>query len=59
MAVLDGLTEKLSAIVGRMRGKTRISEQDLKNMMREIRLALLEADVHYQVVKDLSHINIT
>ncbi|NLM77797.1 MAG: signal recognition particle protein [Ruminococcaceae bacterium] len=53
MAVLDGLTEKLSAIVGRMRGKTRISEQDLKNMMREIRLALLEADVHYQVVKDL------
>ena len=53
MAVLDGLTGKLSAIVGRMRGKTRISEQDLSAMMREIRLALLEADVHLQVVKDL------
>ncbi|MEA4888279.1 MAG: signal recognition particle protein [Clostridiaceae bacterium] len=53
MAVFDGLTGKLSAIAARMRGKTRISEQDLKDMMREIRLALLEADVHYQVVKDL------
>lgn len=53
MAVLDGLTNRLSAIVGRMRGKTRISEQDLRDMMREIRLALLEADVHVQVVTDL------
>lgn len=53
MAVFDGLTGKLSAIAARMRGKSRISEQDLKDMMREIRLALLEADVNYQVVKDL------
>lgn len=53
MAVFDGLTGKLSSIVARMRGKSRISEQDLKDMMREIRLALLEADVNYQVVKDL------
>lgn len=53
MAVFDGLTGRLSAIAARMRGKTRISEQDLKDMMREIRLALLEADVNYQVVKDL------
>jgi signal recognition particle subunit SRP54 len=53
MALLDGLTGRLSAIVGRMRGKTRVSEQDLKDMMREIRLALLEADVNYQVVTDL------
>lgn len=53
MAILEGLTEKLSGIVGRMKGKTRISEQDLKNMMREIRLTLLEADVHYEVVTAL------
>lgn len=53
MAVFDGLTGKLSSIAARMRGKSRISEQDLKDMMREIRLALLEADVNYQVVKDL------
>lgn len=53
MAVLDGLTNKLTAIVGRMRGKSRISDQDLRDMMREIRLALLEADVHLQVVTDL------
>jgi len=53
MALLDGLSNKLTAIVGRMRGKSRISEQDLKDMMREIRLALLEADVHYDVVKNL------
>ena len=54
MAVLDGLTGKLSAIVGRMRGKTRISEQDLSAMMREKRQALLEADEHMQVGKDLA-----
>lgn len=53
MAVFDGLSGKLAAIAAKMRGKTRISEQDIKDMMREIRLALLEADVNYQVVKDL------
>ena len=37
-----------------MRGKARISEQDIKEMMREIRIALLEADVNYQVVKQLT-----
>ncbi|HHU07136.1 MAG TPA: signal recognition particle protein [Clostridiaceae bacterium] len=54
MAVFQGLSEKLQAITDRMRGKSRITESDLKEMMREIRLALLEADVHYQVVKDLT-----
>lgn len=53
MAVFSGLSEKLQAITDRMRGKGRITERDLKDMMREIRLALLEADVHYLVVKDL------
>jgi signal recognition particle subunit SRP54 len=53
MAVFDGLSGKLAAVVAKMRGKARVSEQDIKDMMREIRLALLEADVNYQVVKDL------
>jgi signal recognition particle subunit SRP54 len=47
MAIFSGLSEKLQAITERMRGKGRITERDLKDMMREIRLALLEADVHY------------
>ena len=53
MPVFDGLSGKLSAIAAKMRSKVRVSEQDIKDMMREIRLALLEADVNYQVVKDL------
>lgn len=52
MAIFDGLSGRLTDITNRMRGKSRVTEQDLKDMMREIRLALLEADVHYQVVKD-------
>ncbi len=54
MALFSGLSDKLQAITSRMGGKSRITEKDLKEMMREIRLALLEADVHYQVVKDLT-----
>ncbi|NLK89043.1 MAG: signal recognition particle protein [Clostridiaceae bacterium] len=52
MAILHGLSGKLTGVVNKMRGKTRVSEQDIKEMMREIRLALLEADVNFQVVKD-------
>ncbi len=48
----EGLTEKLSAMFQRLRGKGRLSESDVKEAMREIRLALLEADVSYKVVKD-------
>jgi signal recognition particle subunit SRP54 len=52
VAILEGLTSKLSDITERLRGKSRLTEQDIKDMMREIRLALLEADVNYQVVKE-------
>lgn len=52
MAMFSSLSEKLSAITDRIKGKARISEADLKDMMREIRLALLEADVNYLVVKE-------
>ena len=48
----EGLTEKLSAAFAKLRGKGRLSEADIKEAMREIRLALLEADVSYKVVKD-------
>ena len=48
----EGLTEKLSSAFKKLRNKGRLSEADVKEAMREIRLALLEADVSYKVVKD-------
>ena len=48
----EGLSEKLSAAFKKLRGKGRLSENDVKEAMREVRLALLEADVSYKVVKD-------
>lgn len=48
----EGLTEKLSAAFKKLRGKGRLSEADVKEAMREIRMALLEADVSYKVVKE-------
>ena len=48
----EGLTEKLSAAFQRLRSKGRLTPADVKEAMREIRLALLEADVSYKVVKD-------
>ena len=47
----EGLSEKLSAAFKKLRGKGRLSEADVKEAMREIRLALLEADVSFKVVK--------
>ena len=47
----EGLSEKLSAAFKKLRGKGRLTEADVKEAMREIRLALLEADVSYKVVK--------
>ena len=48
----EGLTDKLSAAFKKLRSKGRLTEADVKEAMREIRLALLEADVSYKVVKD-------
>ena len=48
----EGLTEKISAAFKKLRGKGRLKEADVKEAMREIRMALLEADVSYKVVKD-------
>ncbi len=47
----EGLTEKLTGAFNRLRGKGRLSEADVREAMREVRLALLEADVSFKVVK--------
>ncbi len=48
----EGLTSRLQGIFSKLRGKGVLSEQDIEAAMREVRLALLEADVNYAVVKD-------
>ncbi len=48
----EGLTEKLTNAFKRLRGKGRLTEADVKEAMKEIRMALLEADVSYKVVKE-------
>ena len=48
----EGLSSKLQSITNKLRGKTRITEADLKEMLREVKLALLEADVNYMIVKE-------
>ena len=48
----EGLSEKLNATFKRLRGKGRLTEADVREGMREVRMALLEADVSYKVVKD-------
>ncbi len=51
--MFDSLTSKLNAVFSRLRGKGKLTEEDVALGLREIRLALLEADVNYKVVKDL------
>ncbi|KRL00729.1 signal recognition particle protein [Liquorilactobacillus capillatus] len=48
----EGLTERLQGAISKLKRKGKVSEADVKEVMREIRLALLEADVNFQVVKD-------
>ena len=50
--MFDTLSDKLQATLGDLRGKGRLDEDTISKAMREIRLALLEADVNFQVVKD-------
>ncbi|MGI6776564.1 MAG: signal recognition particle protein [Acetivibrionales bacterium] len=51
MSLFEGLSGKLQETIRKMRGKGRVTEKDVKEMMREIKLALLEADVNFKVVK--------
>lgn len=48
----EGLTEKLQSAFKKLTGKGKLNEQNIKDAMREVRMALLEADVNYIVVKD-------
>ena len=48
----EGLSSKFQNIARKFKGKARITESDLKEMLREVKLALLEADVNYKIVKE-------
>ncbi|UAC49385.1 signal recognition particle protein [Bacillus aquiflavi] len=48
----EGLADRLQSTIQKIRGKGKVTEADVKEMMREVRLALLEADVNFKVVKD-------
>ena len=48
----EGLSSRLQGITKKLSGKARITEGDLKEVLREVKLALLEADVNYKIVKD-------
>ncbi len=48
----EGLSSKLQEFTKKLRGKSRITETDLNEMLREVKLALLEADVNYKIVKE-------
>jgi len=50
----ENLSDKLNGVFKKLRGKGRLSESDVKEAMREIRMALLEADVNYKVAKDFT-----
>ena len=50
----EGLSSKLQEFTKKLRGKTRITELDLKEMLREVKLALLDADVNYKIVKEFT-----
>ena len=48
----ESLTERLNGVFKKLRGKGKLNEADIKAAMREVRMALLEADVNYKVAKD-------
>src|SRR5919106_6397045 len=50
--MFDDLSERLRSVLGSLSGRGRVTEADVDAAMREVRLALLEADVNYKVVKD-------
>jgi signal recognition particle subunit SRP54 len=52
--MFENLTEKFEGVVKALRGQGRISEGNIEGALREVRLALLEADVNYNVVKDFA-----
>ncbi len=54
----EGLSSRLQEITRKFKGKARVTESDLKEMLREVKLAMLEADVNYKIVKEfMANIN--
>ena len=51
----EGLSDRLEAAFKRLKSKGKLTEADVKEAMREVRLALLEADVSYKVAKDFTN----
>ena len=52
----EGLSSRLQAITRKLGGRARITESDLKEVMREVKLALLEADVNFKIVKEFVNV---
>ena len=50
--MFDNLTDRLQSVFAKLTGKGKLSEADVDAAMREVRMALLEADVNFKVVKD-------
>ncbi|MGQ9699190.1 MAG: signal recognition particle protein, partial [Armatimonadota bacterium] len=50
--MFDSLSQKLASAIGKLRGRGKLTEQDVNDALREVRLALLEADVNFRVVKE-------
>ena len=51
----ESLSDKLSSIFKKLRGQSRLTEKNMENMLKEIRIALLEADVNFRVVKEFTN----
>ena len=52
--MFEALTDKFNAIFKKLRSKGKLSEEDVDAILKELRMVLLESDVHYRVVKDLT-----
>jgi len=52
MAAFESLSSRLQSVFSKLKGKGKVTENDVAEAMREVRLALLEADVNFKVVKD-------
>ena len=55
LMAFEGLADKISNAFKKLKSKGKLSENDVKGAMREVRLALLEADVNYKVAKDFTN----
>ena len=54
----EGLSSRLQEITKKIKGEARITESNMKEMLREVKLALLEADVNYKIVKEFINKNV-